>query len=242
MFGYGADELVGRPLEVLIPERFRAQHVRHRDAFMEHPGRRPMGLLLSLYGRRHDGEEFPVDISLNHQHTEGGLLVIAFVRDVTARRQMEAGLRASSEQLRLATERERIARDLHDTVIQRLFAVGLSLEGARRRPPEEVEQRLGQAVADIDDTIRAIRSVIFSLEARTDDPSGLRVAVLDVLTDCVAALGFEPALRFDGPVDTLASPAMTENLVAVLREALANVARHAQATSASVTVSAGDEL
>jgi PAS domain S-box-containing protein len=153
-----------------------------------------------------------------------------------------ARARRDVEQLHLVSERERIARDLHDSVIQRLFAVGLSLEATGRRPAAQTQERLHQAVADIDDTIRSIRSVIFSLEARADDTAGLRTKVLEVVAESAPALGFEPSVRFEGPVDTLATDSVTENIVAVVREALANVARHAHASTASVTVSAGKEI
>jgi len=525
MFGYVPVELVGEPIEVLLPERFRDAHVSHRKSYSAHPTRRPMGLRLALFGRRSNGEEFPVDISLNYERSSGDQLrVVAFVRDATARKRMEeelktteqnfrllvegvgdhallmldpsgrvvtwnpgaqrikgwtadeilgrhfsvfylpedvasgqperdleraaaegraqsegwrvraggqrfwaettlsavrdtggtlrgyakvtrdrtehhhtrarlesigalnravleqrpeedllalvvsrsramvgaslvvawsasaagelvatcadgegasallgtiapadsivttaarslraelvpdlrpdarvprnfvdAGLesglfvplhaadeifgvlgvmtghgreplqahdadllqsfgvqvaasfaharaRHDAEQLQLVADRERIARDLHDTVIQRLFAVGLSLEATGRRPAPETQDRIHQAVADIDDTIRSIRSSIFGLEARAEEHAKLRGRVLDVVADAAPALGFEPSVRFEGPVDTLASREITDNLVAVLREVLSNVAQHAQATSANVTISAGDAV
>jgi PAS domain S-box-containing protein len=243
MFGYAPDELMGQPVELLLPDRYRARHVEHRRDFAAKPARRPMGLALSLFGRRRSGEEFPVDISLNHGRDEAGTLrVVAFVRDVTARERLEAGLRASATQLHLVGERERIARDLHDSVIQRLFAIGLSLEAAGRSAPTDTAARLNHAVSDIDDTIRAIRSSIFSLSAHDGDLPGLRGAVMAVVTEFAPALGFEPTLLFVGPVDTLTNAEITEHLVATVREALANVARHAHATSTVITVSAGDEI
>jgi len=153
-----------------------------------------------------------------------------------------ARARRDVEQLHLVSERERIARDLHDSVIQRLFAVGLSLEATGRRPAAETAERLHRAVADIDDTIRSIRSSIFSLEDRPDDDAGLRSRVLEVVAEATPALGFEPSVRFEGPVETLANDDITENIVATLREALANVARHAHATRARVTVTAGEDI
>jgi two-component system sensor histidine kinase DevS len=153
-----------------------------------------------------------------------------------------ARARRDVEQLHLVSDRERIARDLHDTVIQRLFAVGLSLEAAGRLPAADTKERLQRAVADIDDTIRSIRSSIFSLESRTEDLPGLRRQVLDVAADASPALGFEPSVQFAGPVDTLTSEEVTDSLVAVLREALANVARHAHASASNVTVAAADDI
>jgi len=153
-----------------------------------------------------------------------------------------ARARRDAEQLHIVTERERIARDLHDSVIQRLFAVGLSLEATSRRPAAETSERLHRAVADIDDTIRSIRSSIFSLESRPDDQGGLRSRVLEVVADATTTLGFEPSVRFEGPVDTLTNDEVTENLIATLREALSNVARHAQATLVRVTVAADEDI
>jgi PAS domain S-box-containing protein len=526
LFGYEPSELVGLPIETLVPERYRDGHVENRKAFTEHPSRRPMGLALSLFGRRKNGEEFPLDISLNHQRDEHGTLrVVAFVRDISARRRMEEGLRNAEEnfklliegvgdhaifmldpgglvltwnagaerikgwsaeeiigrhhsvfyvpedvasgqperdleraaadgrvqlegwrrrasgqrfwadttisavrnpdgtlrgfakvqrdrtehhqvrarlesigelnqaalenrpdvellglivgrvramtgttlvaawapqpggdalevvsaqgdgagaltgtvaapdsiitalaragrpefvrdlradprvprvlvdaglgsalfvplhaagetfgvigiaqardsdplqphdidllqafgiqasaslafararrdveQLQLVSERERIARDLHDTVIQRLFAVGLSLEATGRRPPAEIQERLHQAVADIDDTIRSIRTSIFTLQTRLEERKGLRAEVLEVVSELATTLGFEPAVRFEGPVDTVATAELTENVVAVLRETLTNTARHAHATEVQVMIEAGNEL
>jgi PAS domain S-box-containing protein len=521
IFGYTPAELVGLPVEALVPERYRTQHVENRKEYTEHPTRRPMGLALSLLGRRKNGEEFPVDISLNHQRDDqGNLRVVAFVRDISARRRIEEGLataeenfkllvegvgdhaifmldpagrvvtwnsgaqrikgwseddiigrhfsvfyvveevasgqperdleraaadgRAQSEgwrrrangqrfwaettissmrgpdgtlrgfakvtrdrtehhhvrtrlesigelnqaalenrpevellglivgrvramtgatlvaafaprldgvfeavsavgdgagalsgttaddgsivvsvaraahaefvadlralrvyadaglgsalflplhaegetfavlviaqardgdplqphdidllqafaihasaslafararrdveQLQLVTERERIARDLHDSVIQRLFAVGLSLEATGRRPAPEIQERLQQAVADIDETIRSIRTSIFTLQTRIQETKGLRAQMLRLVSELAPTLGFEPAVRFEGPVDTVATPELTENLAAVLREALTNTARHAHATQVDVTIQAGDEF
>lgn len=153
-----------------------------------------------------------------------------------------AQARRELERLHLLSDRERIARDLHDNVIQRLYGVGLMLEATGHRPAAEMQERLQQAVDGIDDTIRSIRSSIFSLEVHSDDGHGLRSRVLEVVADAVSTLGFDPSVRFDGPVDALADDEITENLAAVLREALANVARHAQAATASVTVVADNGI
>jgi signal transduction histidine kinase len=143
----------------------------------------------------------------------------------------------------LLEERDRIARDLHDRVIQRLFATGLTLQGAARlslRP--EVASRLQQAVTDLDDTVREIRTAIFELETATASGAGLRQSVLTLTQDLARSLGFSPAVRFDGPVDTVVPGDLCDVVIAVLREALSNVARHAEATRVEVSVSAGDQL
>jgi signal transduction histidine kinase len=139
------------------------------------------------------------------------------------------------EELMLVVDRDRIARDLHDLVIQRLFATGLQLQGARRiAAGTEVVDRLDAAVADLDVTIRDIRSTIFELQ-ETHDRS-LRADVRGVVKEYVPVLGFTPLVRSDGPVDTAVDQRVGAQLLAVLREALSNVARHAEADAAVVEV------
>jgi signal transduction histidine kinase len=154
-----------------------------------------------------------------------------------------ARLHARLQEATLLEERDRIARDLHDRVIQRLFATGLTLQGAARlsiRP--EVASRLAQAVADLDDTVREIRTAIFELETVESKGAGLRQSVLAVTQDLSRGLGYSPAVRFDGPVDTVVPGELCDVVLAVLRESLSNVARHAAATRVEISVSAGDRL
>lgn len=152
-----------------------------------------------------------------------------------------AEARLERERLSIYEERDRIARDLHDLVIQRLFATGMQLQGATRHAdlPEDVRERIGRAVDDLDETIREIRQTIFALHETVDTASdSLRARVLREAAQSGVLLGFEPAVRFVGPVDTLAGPQLKEHVVAVLREALANAAKHAQARLVDVMVEA----
>jgi len=149
--------------------------------------------------------------------------------------------RKDSEQLSLYADRDRIGRDLHDLAIQRLFATSMSLQSAYKITGKpEVARRVTQAVTDLDETIRVIRSTIFSLHAHEMDEDALsvRAEVIGICERAAAVLGFTPAVRFNGPIDTLVSEPASEHLLAVLREALSNIARHAHATSAEVDVSA----
>ena len=143
--------------------------------------------------------------------------------------------RDDRERLVLLEDRDRIARDLHDLVIQRLFATGLGLQGTVRlaRDPE-VALRLSSYVAALDDTIREIRQAIFSLRSPEEKGESLRHEVLAVLQEAVEVLGFEPSVRFEGPVDTAVPAAVVPQLTAVLREALTNIGRHAGARVAQV--------
>ena len=153
-----------------------------------------------------------------------------------------ARLHLRVRELALLEDRERIARDLHDTVIQRLFATGLRLQGAARlaeRP--EVSDRILQAVDDLDLTVKHIRTAIFGLEASRRGNDGLRQRVLSLARESAGALGFEPHILFDGPLDTVAEDCASE-LLAVLREALTNVARHAGAGRVDVELIADGDL
>jgi PAS domain S-box-containing protein len=157
-----------------------------------------------------------------------------------------ARVRADMEQLAVVADRERIARDLHDHVIQRLFAVGMGLQAAANHIPEaRTRERIAESVEELDATIREVRSAIFSLELRATSKveASTRSRILDVTSQAAKSLGFQPRLQFEGPLDTRVPEALVPDLLAVVREALSNVARHAGATVAEVRVEAeSDEL
>lgn len=148
---------------------------------------------------------------------------------------------AQSERRRLLLleDRDRIARDLHDHVIQRLFAAGLGLSGlALRSSDPETRERLSEYTEQLDDTIRAIRQAIFEL--RQSQQSSLQARVLAVVRDVTPALGFAPDLRLEGPLDTMLDRETTEHVLAVVREALMNAARHAEAGVVALSLAATD--
>ncbi len=147
--------------------------------------------------------------------------------------------RAQEDRQRLAVfeDRDRIARDLHDLVIQRLFAVGLGLQGLSRMIVKpEVGKRVAGFVDDLDETIREIRRSIFSLQESPDDSGRFRDQVAQVAAEAAASLGFEPKVTLDGPVDTAVPDAIRPDIMATLREALSNVARHANANAVDVVL------
>ena len=106
MFGYSRDELIGQPIEVLVPERYRTRHHGHRADYVEQPKIRRMGVGLDLYGRRRDGSEFPVEISLSPVKAVGGTLVLSAIRDISDRKKTEEDLRRANEELSQRTDRE----------------------------------------------------------------------------------------------------------------------------------------
>ena len=157
-----------------------------------------------------------------------------------------ARLHARVQEFALVEDRERIARDLHDTVIQRLFATGLSLQRTAkliRTDPDAAVDRVETAVDDLDLTVKHIRSSIFKLEAsRVSTGGGLRDRVHALGRQAAGALGFEPRCLFDGLIDNGLDDQLAADLLATLREALSNVARHANATKVDVELLVDDEV
>ena len=179
-------------------------------------------------GRRHGAPPFPqaqADVVASFAAQAGIALELA-------------ASRAEAERLSLYEDRDRIARDLHDLVIQRLYATGMSLEGTMSmitRP--EVASRITNAVDAMDETIKEIRGAIFALQARdTADRADLRSDIVDLVEEMTPLLGFAPSLRLGAGLAGQIKPEVGEQALAALREALSNAARHAAATVVEVTV------
>jgi signal transduction histidine kinase len=169
-------------------------------------------------------------------------LPVAFAEQTALALQV-ASARENKALLAVFEDRDRIGRDLHDLVIQRLFAIGLTLENAARmavRP--EVQERVTAAVDDIDHTIKDIRRSIFELGAGRGSLVELRTELGRVVDEQSVMLGFRPDLTTEGPVDSAVPTGVRTELLAVLREGLSNAARHAKATSVEVLLRAGAEL
>jgi signal transduction histidine kinase len=146
------------------------------------------------------------------------------------------------QDLAVLQDRERIARELHDKVIQRIFATGMGLQASARLVDEPASTRILEAVDELDTIIADIRSSIFDLEARTAERPTLSVAVLDLVEEMTRGASVEPTVRLVGPINTLVEPAMAEALLAVVRESLSNAVRHAAASNVDITIEAGTEL
>ena len=150
-----------------------------------------------------------------------------------------------SERVRVLSvldDRDRIARDLHDRVIQRVFAVGMALQGAVRLPErDQIVERVNKAVDDLDTTVTEIRTAIFELGNEAIG-GGLRHSVIELTEEMGSSLGTRPEVTFYGAIDNAISQRIADNLLAVLREALSNAGKHAKATSYVVTVSVADDV
>ena len=179
-----------------------------------------------VVGRRPDGKPFtPTDLDVTESFANQAALAL----------ELSDG-RADQQRLTTLEDRDRIARDLHDHVIQRLFATGLSIQAAASMVPNsEVNARLQRSVDDLDETIKQIRTSIFQLRDAAEE-SSLRSSVLQVVEQAAAVFGFTPRVRFDGPLDTVAQQGLVDDVQAVVREALTNAAKYASATEVEVEV------
>ena len=151
-----------------------------------------------------------------------------------------ARLHQRVQEVAVNEERDRLARDLHDTVIQRLFAIGLTLQSLVSNPSASAfEDRLTATISDVDDTIRQVRTSIFELGS-DGLGRGARDRVLSLLRELRPVVGFDVHASFEGPVDSAVPDIVLEHLLAVIREAVTNIERHAQATTATVVISVSD--
>jgi PAS domain S-box-containing protein len=232
MFRASEELLVGSPVELLVPDEFRREHVAVREGYTEAPSRRPMGTGLQLEGQRRDGSRFPVEISLSPVDVGGSAMTIAAVRDVSERQETMA-------RLAMLRDRERIGRDIHDMVIQRIFAAGMSIQGVVGRiDAPDIRDRLNEITDGLDETIRQLRQAIFEI-GQSDDQQSLSSQVASIVDERAEHLGFRPELRVLGHLDDLPD-FVADQLIATLTESLSNVARHADATEATVTIECDD--
>jgi signal transduction histidine kinase len=157
-----------------------------------------------------------------------------------------ADVRAAEQKMIMLEDRDRIARDLHDHVIQELFAIGLSIEGVagQLQSSPMLADRLRNRVEDLDRAIRRIRTSIFELRGNLAvSREGLRQSILEVVSDVTPALGFPPNVAFAGLLDLDLAESLTQDIIAAVRETLTNVAKHAHATTVSLDVElVSDEL
>ncbi|MGH7572846.1 MAG: PAS domain S-box protein [Gemmatimonadota bacterium] len=240
LFGYARDELLGASIEELVPEQSRADHRREREAYMQAPRARPMGVGLELKGLRKDGTEVPVEISLSPMETPRGRFVIAIVRDMTERMRLRAfgagALQAAED------ERLRIARELHDDTAQRLAALLVRLRVARGVADESRrEAALDDLHGEILEAADAVRRIARGLRPPSLEEVGFGAAVQSLARSIRETQGLPVQVGIDAGVGAVGlRPDAELALYRIVQEALSNVVRHAQASQARVTIEEGD--
>jgi PAS domain S-box-containing protein len=241
MFGYGRSELLGMPLEKLLPEQLRARHLSHRAGFAANPRARPMGAGIELQGLRRDGTEIPIEVSLSTVQTSQGALAVAFVTDITRRKHAETALRNSENDLRALArnlltvqedERRRVARDLHDDVTQRLALLSIEIGKLAAEVPSsvnEVATRLVFLQSQARLASDEVRRISHGLHPSVIEDFGLSTALEEFCGEFGDTQGIN--VNFEG-VDDLAglSADGASCLYRVAQECLRNVAKHAGAT------------
>ena len=240
----------GRPSYAVLVER--ARDIAHADAAwvsMEDDDGPPVaidGPVLSVPFRPSTGLEGTLCLAWAAEnedrfHALDAQLVTTYAEQAGLALQL-AEAREDRRRLAVFEDRDRIGRDLHDLVIQRLFAVGLGLQGTTRMVDKpEVAARIEQAVDDLDATIKDIRRAIFGLSS-LDSDGDVQAEVSRLVDRAASTLKFRPSLRFEGPVRTLIPDDVVPDLLAVLAEGLSNASRHADARSVEIVVAVGDDI
>lgn len=257
LFGYGREELIGQPIEILLPQRFRHAHTRHRAVYKEEPRTRKMGEGLNLYGLRKDGTEFPVDIMLSPMQTHEGRNVIAIVRDITQARETQEALRRSRDELELrvqlrtaelhkaneallevvSAEQRRIGQDLHDGLCQYLtgieFRTSVLVDQLADHPEARAEAtKIAKLIRGSTQQARMLARGFSPVHLESD---GL-MAALDELASNTGKI-FVIECRFECPQPVHVSDHTTAtHLYRIAQEAISNAVRHGHARSIVVAL------
>jgi PAS domain S-box-containing protein len=248
MFGYGPNELLAKSLDMLVPERMREQHAKQRAEFNSNPMTRPMGIGRDLVGLRKDGSEFPIEVSLSSVLTSRGPLAVSFVSDITARKQAEAALQNSEQQLRVLAgnlltaqenERRRLSRELHDDIIQRLAFLSFELGKLTAEIPDSSEQARATLRTLQEQTLQAsseVRRISHGLHPSVIEDFGLSIALEEFCGEFEK--GQEVRVSFEGLVDdSQLDAACSSCLYRIAQQSLRNAVTHGHATEVHFTLS-----
>jgi len=249
LFGYAREELLGRPVDLLLPEHEWERHRAERAGFFADPEVRPAGSGRELLGRRKDGTEFPMEVGLGPLRTPRGLFALASVTDLTARRRAEDELLASRRELQALTgrlleaqeaERRRIARELHDDFNQNLALLSVELEVLARQPPaDSPAAELRRLAARVKELSSSVHALSHQLHPSKLEHLGLVAAVGGLCREVTLHHGLEVRFTNSGVADV--SPGAALCLYRIVQEALRNVVKHGRTDHAAVELRDGPD-
>lgn len=250
LFGYKREELIGQAIEVLVPQRLRAQHPGLRGGYQRQPQMRAMGVGRDLFGLRKDGTEVPVEIGLNPLETQDGHFVLASIIDISERREAELRDKIYTEELQLMsqrlldaqeTERRAIARELHDEVGQALTAARMNLQELERQTGSgTLAKQAGDTAGIIARLLQQVRQISLNLHPSVLDDLGLVPAIRWTLRERAGSSGLEITLELQEGLPRFIT-LIEISLYRVFQEALSNVLRHSQAKHLAVTLAHSGE-
>ncbi|MEP6788027.1 MAG: PAS domain S-box protein [Acidobacteriota bacterium] len=245
MFGYRSEELLGHPIEILIPHANRERHVKHRKKYVAEPHLRPMGVGLKLNGRRKDSSEFPVEIMLSPVTKDSDGPVIAVIRDNTRRQRDEEVLREYADRMKVLSqslldvqesERRQIALELHDQIGQILTGLKLKLEMIGRKPGTALKEQFDETQDLVNELIARTRALSLDLRPATLDHLGLLSALHRHLRHYASQTNIHVDLRHVGLEGRRFTPELETASFRIVQEALTNVARHSGSKDALVSI------
>ncbi|MGB7293149.1 MAG: GAF domain-containing protein [Thermodesulfobacteriota bacterium] len=238
LFGYDIEELVGQPVEILVPDQFRSQHLEYRSSFFEQPEARLMGKGQDLYGRRKDGSEFSIEVGLSPLDTAEGRMVLSAIVDITDRKQKEEKINSYTEELKnlsrrlievQETERRYIAHELHDEIGQAITTLKINLQAMGGFPyADSLAPHLGESIDVVNDLLQRVRDLSLDLRPSMLDDLGLVATLRWYLDRQTKGAGF--TVKFIAEPLKIKLPWVLETVCfRIVQEAITNVVRHARA-------------
>ena len=235
MFGYGRDEMMGQPVDILIPDWLVEEYRSHFDAYVKDPQLVTLGLHDVVYAKHKERGQFPAEVRLSPIRTAEGMLVAGTIRDLTQRTELEK----QNRQLAILQERTRLAGEVHDTIAQGLTGIVLCLEQAEKsriEEPQEADKLISRCVCLARENLEQARRSVRFMHPLLLDGSDLHTAIKLLADKVTSDTPLQVKLQVSGKPRKLASEA-EQKLLRICQEALANVVRHARATEARVALS-----